>query len=163
MREAAVRRAVPDDWRAFRDLRLAGLGEAPDAFGSTLAQEAQIAEEGWRRRLARSACFIVSDGGRDVGVAAGIAEEGGAEMVSMWLDPEHRGRGLADLLVQAVVAWARAAGFRQLHLWVSNGNDRASGLYRRHGFVATGESQPVREENPGPLESGMVLTLSESG
>ncbi|MFD3365798.1 GNAT family N-acetyltransferase [Streptomyces albidoflavus] len=39
----------------------------------------------------------------------------------------------------AVEAWARRAGARALRLAVVPGNEAAVALYRRHGFVASGE------------------------
>jgi GNAT superfamily N-acetyltransferase len=44
---------------------------------------------------------------------------------SMWVEPAHRGQGLADGLVMAVAAWARSEGARVLTLWVLDGNARA--------------------------------------
>ena len=163
MRAAAVRRATPPEWRAYRHLRLAALADAPDAFGSTLADAIRNTEADWRRRLEDAACFIAGVDGRDAGLAAGIVDGGRAELVSMWIDPRHRGAGLADLLVDAVVGWARAAGFDELRLWVADGNERARRLYLRHGFALTADAQPVRDDTPDRLEHGMVLRLRPAG
>jgi hemoglobin len=46
----------------------------------------------------------------------------------------RRGRGVGDLLVRAVEAWARSVHARTLELAVAEGNGPASALYQRHGF-----------------------------
>ena len=68
-------------------------------------------------------------------------------------------KGVGDLLVDAVVEWAPTSGHDAMTLWVSVGNDRAEALYARHGFVRTGATQPIREEDPTRLELEMVRPL----
>jgi ribosomal protein S18 acetylase RimI-like enzyme len=62
-----------------------------------------------------------------------------AELISMWVAPEARERGVADQLIDHIEAWARHEGAVRLHLAVAAGNERAAALYRRHGFADTGE------------------------
>ena len=52
---------TPDDWRVWRQLRLAALAEAPHAFGSRLAdwQGEGDREERWRARLGIPGSFNV--------------------------------------------------------------------------------------------------------
>jgi len=154
MTEAArlmvVVRLGPADWRAFRAIRLAALAEAPAAFGSTLAAERRLRPAAWRARLAGRAQFAVRCGEALVGTVGGFADaaSGGAELVSMWVQPAWRGQGVGDLLVRAVVDWARAAGYPAVRLWVSADNGPAERLYARHGFCRTGERQLIDAEAP---------------
>jgi ribosomal protein S18 acetylase RimI-like enzyme len=161
MGTAEIRLLKPEEWRTFRDLRLRALTDAPNAFGSTLAYERALTDAQWRQRLARRAQFVASIDGTPAATAAAIRARDGAtaELVSMWVDPSCRGRGLGDLLVREVVAWATLQGLAEVRLWVTEGNRRAERLYLRHGFTPTGERQPVLPEDATRFEFGMVRRL----
>jgi GNAT superfamily N-acetyltransferase len=156
-----LRLLTPEEWRTFRDLRLRALTDAPHAFGSTLAREQALTGAEWRQRLARRAQFVVVIDGSPAATAAGIRSQDGAsaELVSMWVEPAWRGRGLGALLVSEVLAWGTAQGLAEVRLWVTEGNRQAERLYLRHGFTPTGERQPVLPEEPTRFEFGMVRTL----
>jgi ribosomal protein S18 acetylase RimI-like enzyme len=53
---------------------------------------------------------------------------------SLFIVPEHRGRGLVDYLLEFVATTARAAGALDLRLYVLQSNQRAIAAYRRCGF-----------------------------
>ena len=133
----------PDDWKLWRELRLAALTEAPYAFGSQLADWADAPEDRWRERLSVPGAYqlIASLDGTPVGMAGGfLAEEPEtAELVSMWIAPAGRGQGVGDALMTAIEDWARDAGARVLKLSVVDGNDLAHNLYLRSGFADTDE------------------------
>lgn len=141
-----LRVLTPDDWPAWRELRLAALAEAPHAFGSRLAdwQGDGDREQRWRDRLGIPGSYnvIAVLDGRPAGMASGVpteGDDGAAELISMWVSPAARGRGVGDRLVRAVEEWARQAGAGLLRLAVTEGNDSAITLYRRCGFADTGE------------------------
>jgi len=138
-----LRVLTPDDWCAWRQLRLAALAEAPYAFGSRLAdwQGDGDREERWRARLSIPGSFnvIAVLDGEPAGMASGVPAAGAAELISMWVSPAARGRGVGDHLVQAVARWARRVGSEALRLAVVPGNENATALYRRNGFRLTGE------------------------
>lgn len=140
-----LRALTPDDWRLWRRLRLAALADAPDAFGSRLAdwQGDGDREERWRSRLAMpgSRNLIAEVGGAPVGMASGVPAEDPAAraLIAMWVSPGARGRGVGDVLIDAVAAWARESGAEELRLVVYEHNAAALGLYRRNGFAAAAE------------------------
>ena len=138
------------DWSVYRDLRLASLAESPSAFGSQLAAEQSRTEAEWRNRLKHRAQFAAWKEGRAVGMVGCLLEvDSVMDLVSMWVAPPERGTGVADLLIGSVVAEARSHGCQTLVAWVSNGNEPAERLYRRHGFARTGRLQPVDAAWPG--------------
>ena len=138
-----LRSIDPDDWRIWRDLRLEALACAPDAFGSRLA-DWQDAEEGrWRDRLSFAGRnFVAFLDDKPAGMVSGVLgdEPGVAVLISMYVSPFARGRGIGDSLITAVLDWAREQGAESVHLDVVVGNEPAATLYARHGFAFTGRA-----------------------
>ena len=123
--------------------------EAPYAFGSAWESEKDRSVEDWRQAVASRVRLVAEVNGRVVGTAAhGTSNQAGiAALTSLWVEPGFRGQGAGDRLVMAVVEGARAAGFRRVLLWVTEGNLIAEALYLRNGFSRTGETvdEPKRE------------------
>jgi RimJ/RimL family protein N-acetyltransferase len=155
-----VRRLGAQDWPLLRELRLAALADAPHAFASTHEREHGRTEAQWRARIDGVAWFVAEVDGAPVGLAAGSPDDaGGVGLVSMWVDPAHRGRRLAERLIRAVQDWAGGLGAREVSLWVADGNTTAASVYARAGFVPTGERQPL-PSHPEIGEERWVLALS---
>ena len=67
--------------------------------------------------------------------------EGRIELISMWVEPTVRGRGIGDEAVRQVLAWAREAHpTSRVLLSVKTDNYYATRLYERHGLVDAGSS-----------------------
>ncbi len=145
-----------EDWPTWRELRLAALGEAPYAFGSTLAdwQGTGDDERRWRARLGDVPANYGADvAGRPAGMISGACDaDGPVELISMWVAPFARGRGVGDALIGAVLGWAATNHPGPVVLHVREGNAHAATLYRRHGFVDDG----LVDDGGGPLERRMV-------
>jgi len=167
---ARIRRLTPADWAVLREVRIAALTDAPEAFGSTLDRELGFTEAVWRGRLRddaqRGYVQLVAMRGDDqagtIGLIRSDEQSDIAQMVSMWVSPDARGSGIGDLLVQAVIDTARDAGYVGIHLWVAEGNGYAEQLYARNGFVRTGAVQPIRADEPDRLEFAMKTDLAAS-
>lgn len=131
-------RIGPDDWREFREVRLASLQEAPRAFGSRYQDWVDAPEGRWRARLTDVPLTVVARGGEGpVGVVSGADSEGEVELISMWVSPDQRGTGLAGRLIEQVVGWATERG-RRTYLMVRDDNVAAISAYERAGFVDDG-------------------------
>lgn len=144
----SVRRIRPYDAEILRTTRLAALLDTPSAFARTHAEEVEYPADEWASRARRgsagaaSTTFFAAVDGEIVGLVGGFRVEPsrGVELVSMWVAPEGRGRGVGAALVDAVVEWA---GDDRVELWVTRGNEPAIGLYERCGFTMTDEVQPL--------------------
>jgi GNAT superfamily N-acetyltransferase len=134
---------TPDDWKTWRELRLAALSDAPAAFGSRYEDWIDAGEDRWRARLSAPGSYnvIVSLDGTPSGMAGGMPadEDDVRYLVSMWVAPAARGHGLGDHLTAAVEDWARSEGVVSLELSVVEGNENAHVLYLRHGYTLSGK------------------------
>jgi ribosomal protein S18 acetylase RimI-like enzyme len=150
--EVRIRLATRGEWERFRDLRLRSLGDAPDAFASTLDFERGYGQaawigwiEGWEG--ARNALFVAERGVEWIGMAVGSrsGDEPDAHLYGVWVDPAWRARGIGARLVDRVLGWARSWGARSVILAVTETNASAVAFYERLGFVETGDRHRLRE------------------
>jgi len=156
-----VRETVMDDWQALRDIRLEALRDAPTAFGSTYEREALRDAAHWRGRIARGGTFLayIPEVSEPAGLIGGYQEDPvTVELVSMYVRPRARGRGVGEALVATVVNWAGQRSASSVHLWVTETNSHARALYERCGFTPTGERQPLPSD-PGIGEVAMARPL----
>ena len=80
-----------------------------------------------------------------LGVVGGFRrlDPGEVQLVSLWVDPDARGRGVARSLIRAVATWARDRGAADVVLFVQEANAPGRALYVRAGFRPTGAREPV--------------------
>jgi RimJ/RimL family protein N-acetyltransferase len=156
-----LRRITPDDWRLFRELRLAALAEAPYAYGSTLAQWSgeNDLESRWRARLSGVPCNLIAylDGGAAGLIGATGSNDGTVQSISLWVAPFARGKGIADALIRAVCEHARTIGARSVCSCVRETNVAARAAYERNGFIDDGNAT----EKDGPPERRMMLKFAD--
>lgn len=150
-----VRRARPEEWAAYRKLRLRALAESPLAFGSTLAQERAYPAATWIQRTSRgalsdqAALYVAEAPGGLVGLGGIVWFGHRWNLVSMWVDPAWRGRGLGRQLLEALLGWlGRTHPGSSLWLEVTGRQLTARGLYASFGFHRTGVVHPL-EHSPG--------------
>jgi ribosomal protein S18 acetylase RimI-like enzyme len=156
-----LRILTTDDWPLWRTPRLAALTDAPQAFKVRLADWHRGEEERWRARLEIPGAYHVAAllDGHAVGIASGLPGDGYTrELRSVWVSSEARGCGIGSRLIKAVETWALGSGGATLKLAVLPGNEPAIALYRRNGFVTTGEPGDVLPDGP-TTEHVMVKTL----
>lgn len=144
----------PDAWQLHRDVRMAALADAPYAFTTQLADVVGRSDEEWAGITYRRASdpngvtYFAALDGTPCGMAACVLTDLGAEMLAVWVAPRRRRQGVAEAMVDYARAWALARGADQLVVGVFADNAGAIALYRRVGFVDTGE-QRVTEATPG--------------
>lgn len=137
-----IRQLMGTDAAAFRALRLAGLLEAPTAFGSSYAAEKDRVLDEFAGTMERNYLAGAFVGEELIGVAGFYQLSG--EKVShrgniwgVYVVPSYRRQGIARLLLEHVLAHARSV-VTQVHLCVVTENEVARRLYQRLGFVSYG-------------------------
>ena len=157
-----IERLNSDAWERLKDLRTRSLTDAPDAFGTTLAEVAQLIETDWRQQLESLATFVAVHESIDLGIARGVTDHDKTDqalLVSMWVAPEARGRRAGERLIQTVAGWARETGHTRLVLDVADANLPAIALYERMGFSRTGETGALPPPREHILEHRRALDL----
>ena len=101
--------------------------------------------------------LLLLKGEKIVGTASCCASRtpelaGWGEIVSLYLLPEYWGNGWGKALLSAAVKQLESMGYRDLFLWVLEGNQRARAFYEHMGFRPSGActedeigGMPVRE------------------
>lgn len=138
---------APDDWQVYKALRLEALHTEPQAFGSSYASNLQHPEAFWRGRLAEAAAgekswlLFARRGGQLVGMIGAYASDDPAvvQVISMYVQPAHRGQGISKQLMRALLDTLRQHGqFERARLTVNPQQTAALRLYEGFGFVTVG-------------------------
>jgi ribosomal protein S18 acetylase RimI-like enzyme len=96
-----------------------------------------------------------------VGTATGMRTgDGDTLVVGMYVAPEARGQGCAQLLLDAIADLASQRQDRRLVLEVSESNLRAASCYRSYGFVETGRRRAM-ERDPTIIEIELGYLLGD--
>lgn len=152
------------------NIRLRSLQDNPEAFGSTYEETLQRGKESFRQRLRQphAETFYVGsfEDERLMGIV-GFFRESGTKgqhkgyVISMYVAPEQRGRGVGKALVAEAIAQARAiSGLEQLLLAVVTTNTAARQLYRSLGFEVYGlEPHAMKQGDQYWDEELMILRL----
>lgn len=168
---ALIRILTADHAAAYQALRLRGLRESPEAFGSTYEGEVDTPLEQIAERLSRGACrenvmfgAFDDDNGALVGLAGvhrGTSRKTAhrAGVWGMYVAPEARGRGVGHALMSALIAHARTLeGVEHLTLGAVTENEAARALYHAFGFVTYG-IEPQAYKLDGRYWDSELMTL----
>ncbi|MBZ9973857.1 MULTISPECIES: GNAT family N-acetyltransferase [unclassified Mesorhizobium] len=134
-----LRRLSAADADAYRDLRLEGLQNHPEAFGGSWEEEAIMPLDWFSDRLERN---IVIAGFADdlpllgtagLGIQQAPKQSHKGMLWGMYVRPEARGTGLAAELVQRMIGEAQGV-VEEIQLRVVTSNEAAVRIYSRFGF-----------------------------
>ena len=128
-----------------------------------------LGERGWTRQdiaalLASPGVggFLLTEGASDVGMAICRVVADEAELLSVAVDPGHRRRGAARLLLAVVVERARSGGAGTLFLEVATDNPGARALYDSLGFESVGRRADYYARRGRPAADALIMRLNLS-
>ena len=104
----------------------------------------------------RAIFLVVERDGKIVGCGAAKHCGGWAEIKRMFLRPEARGAGLAMMMLDRLLDWAKAEGLTVARLETGDKSEGALNLYRRAGFHEIAAFPPYK---PDPLSIFMERGL----
>jgi ribosomal protein S18 acetylase RimI-like enzyme len=160
-----LRRLTSADAAAYRKIRLAGLRDIPEAFGSTFDRENAQPLEWFCDRIRNSHIFGAFRSADLLGIAGFRIREGEKEshkglLWGMYVRPDARKAGIGRQLVEAVIDYARDH-VEVIQLSVVSGNEPARRLYTGLGFVEYGvEKKSLKQDGRYYDEILMALDLS---
>jgi ribosomal protein S18 acetylase RimI-like enzyme len=157
-----------NDADAYQKIRLEGLKNSPEAFGSSYEEEQLYPIDLYKSRLESDTAFTfgVFEKEELAGVVTLVKEtkvklKHKASIYAMYVSPDYRGRGIGKKLMAEVVKKAQAFDdTEQLHLSVVSTNPLAKQLYTSFGFTVYGhEKRALKADGIYYDEDHMVLFL----
>jgi ribosomal protein S18 acetylase RimI-like enzyme len=139
MQKFIIRRLSADDALTFRDIRLEGLQNHPEAFGADLEDECSRPVEWFADRLMNNAVFGgFNEAGELCGVVAVACGQGAktrhnASIWGMYVKGVSRGTGISRHLLDVAIANA-FEHCQSVRLAVVESNRAARSLYSKAGF-----------------------------
>ena len=137
-----VRLLTCADAQAYKDIRLEGLRQNPEAFASTFEDEHGQPLDWFADRIKQSPIFGAMLAQKLVGVVglrgrADAKQRHKAMIWGMYVRPSARQHGIGERLIDAAVAYA-PDHVEQLQLAVVTENEAARRLYAKAGFIEYG-------------------------
>jgi RimJ/RimL family protein N-acetyltransferase len=135
----SVRRLIPDDAAAYRQVRLDSLRDHPEAYASVYEKAVQRPDSSWSQTIEALPLFgAFAPDGELVGLAGFMQEDGDKDrhrgwLIQMYVRPHMRGTGCAMGLVDTILDYAKGR-VMQVHLGVWDQNPAAIRFYEKAGF-----------------------------
>lgn len=156
MPSLSTRPITAQDWPTYKTLRLQSIQDAPNAFGSTYAEEVVRSDEVWATRLQhalasqKAQIFFALLDGQTCGLVwcKSLDDvEATVALYQMWVAPQARRCGVGSALIDAAIAWAQSKAAQYLQLEVTTNETAAIRFYQQHGFVACGAHIALRNNS----------------
>lgn len=153
MSHMKITRLPSSRWQDYKNFYLESVTDSPQAFLWNLDEINSKRDSEWQDRI-KNMFFAISDSGQLIGMAGFYCEEKEklahiANIVRIYVCPEHRGKGIGKRLLLTVIDHIKSKPeIKKLQLEVITSQTAAYNLYKLLGFKKVGEQKmAVRVNN----------------
>lgn len=138
-----INRLTADDFLIYKQIRLESLLQDHNAFGSTYEYDSIQADDYWKNALNSYHIFAIFDGDKVIG-CAGLDIDSmerfkhNSKLWGVYISKAYRGKGMASILIDAIIKYAREKNILQIYLSCMQANADAVEFYKRIGFEICG-------------------------
>lgn len=167
MSQVTVRRLLPDDSPAYRQVRLEALKNDPGNYGSTYEEECKKDKLAFETYIESQSpdhvVFGVFDGEKLIGITSWFRDDRvrlrhRGKITQVYIAPEYRGTGLSKQIMRAVIDDAFAIDeIELLTLEVVSTNTPAVKLYEGLGFAEYGLFEKYFKVRDGYLDQKFMV------
>ena len=148
----------------LKSIRLAALQSDPNSFDTTYDQALKWEDDSWERQVQNLPTWVAveeeTDG--DVGMVRLGQDNQDPKigwLISMWVSPRARRKGVAKKLILELINYAKSQGLRKIKLDVGDHNQDAAALYEKMGFKRNGKTTTLSPPREHISEHQRVLSL----
>ncbi|MDP2860736.1 MAG: GNAT family N-acetyltransferase [bacterium] len=155
---------TPDKWETYRDIRLKGLLEDPQAFARSYKEEVAFPQEKWLQRASSPYGFMAFKNDIPLGTMgafiSGEPDNKVANIVGAFVSKDARRKGVGSKLLKAVLDKIKQeSSVKTVKLSVNKSQTPAIELYEKFGFRIIGEKTQKMGDGKEHTEYLMELTL----
>ena len=139
-----LRRLIPDDLILYRDLRAKSVATDSRTLITTPEEESRKTDEELRKRLVEQYVIAAFQDDQPVGMATLMQYQGEyrrhvAEVLRVFVSPDHRRQGIAKKLMEALEIYAKSVNIECMELHVVADNNSAIDMYISLGYKEYGK------------------------
>lgn len=162
-----IRPAANDEWKAWKDIRLEALQDAPESFGERYQDAAKKDDAQWQKDFQKvmesekqEMLFAATDN-QVVGMLFVFVRDQDAKIGGiggLWIAPAHRQKGVGRQIVETALEWMKDKGLHAVTFWNNKSGEASTKFYEKLGFAYTGVEKPL-ESNPAFIIGEMKKDL----
>lgn len=146
MEDVQIVRLASKDWKLYKELRLRALKEEPHAFGSSYEENVIKSDVSWAQGLEEASqektqwLVFAKLNNKIVGMIAAHLEKelDTAHIISTYVSPEERGKGIAKKLMNSLLIRLKQNNqIKKIIIDVNPTQSTAFNLYKSSGFKIT--------------------------